>query len=146
MPAYLSQIEDHPSNNATLKAPKGTEERIGDLECELQREDDGGVVTYSRWQMDDVTRAMIAAGAHMRMGVWQHPIPPLQLAVEGPPCTGCEIERTWDGEKFVCNVGDCPESLIEAGRTNASPASAPEAEVRRDFTPGEEVPPHPDGD
>jgi predicted RNA-binding Zn-ribbon protein involved in translation (DUF1610 family) len=74
-----------PYTNATLRGPEGTD--VGDLPCELAVDPEHrSVVTVSAWELDERQRALVAAGAHLRMSVWQHPIPPLALAIEAPFC------------------------------------------------------------
>lgn len=116
-----------PHSNSVLKGPPGTD--VGDLDCELGPDDDGYMVTASAWDLTSEQRAKLAAGGHIRLSVWQHPIPPLAMALEGPFC-GCGVEMTFDGDAFNCEVPGC---TVEA------PGTARDG--RADFSPAEEIPP-----
>jgi hypothetical protein len=99
-----------PYTNATLKGPN---ESVGDLRCELAVDpryggEKGVIVTVSAWELDERQRELLAAGAHMRMSVWQHPIPPLALAIESPFCNcGSETIYVRAERAFACpNCGE----------------------------------------
>lgn len=103
-PMQLRPGRNHPNANSKLHAPPGREDEVGSLECELADGGGGSVVTLSRWVLSDEQRKMIESGAHVRLGVWQHPIPPLAVSLEGPPCEECDREMTWDAnlQTFTC--------------------------------------------
>jgi hypothetical protein len=135
-----------PPSNAVLKGPEGTD--VGDLDCELVRDtEEGFVVTISRWDLDQDLRAKLSAGAHIRLSVWQHPIPPLAVAVEHP--FHCGEEMIWRDGQFVC--GDCGEAICAGEHYSAElklgddddadgdDSRRAAKELRRDFRPGESI-------
>lgn len=117
-----------PHSNSVLKGPPDTD--VGNLDCELGPDDDGHMVTASAWNLTQDQRNRIAAGAHLRMSVWQHPIPPLALAVEAPFCGACDREMSWDS-RFFCETPDCPAPEVFARRDPVTP----EEQLRQDFSP-----------
>jgi hypothetical protein len=91
-----------------LKGPEGTD--VGDLHCDLEPFEEAGMrgfVTHSGWMTSPEQDAMLAAGAHIRLAVYQHPIPPLAVSVE-PPICGCHGEKMDfyydpnEGGSFTC--------------------------------------------
>lgn len=94
----------HPKANRILKAPEGMEDECGDLECEVLDTDNVGTVTMSRWLLTDEHRQMLVNGAHVRLEICQHPMPPVALSIEGPPCPECGREMRWDErmDAFYC--------------------------------------------
>jgi hypothetical protein len=134
-----------------LHGPPGTE--IGDLHCDLEPYVEGeqpAMISHSGWMPDEVQAEMLAAGAHVRLSVWQHPIPPLAVSVEGPVCECHGEEMSFlkpEGETlfFACRhkVGEVMEDPsspdIARLRREASGATAYD-QLRRDFTPGEPEP------
>lgn len=101
--------------NSVIKGPPGTE--IGDLHIELEPYMEGeqpAMITHSGWWPDEMHVRMLTAGAHIRLVVYQHPIPPLAVAVEPPVC-GCHGEpMTFDAsdDVYTCShvrtLGDPP--------------------------------------
>lgn len=146
---YLDPIET-PHTNATLKAPPGMEESVRPLRLELCLDpDDRTLVSVSAWDLDDKQRDLIAAGAHLRLGVWQHPIPPLSLQIEPPFCDTCKAPKVYvrSEREFAC-AGACPdrdprfgEPGVPAsgnGQPIADSEKSPLDQAHEDFTPGEE--------
>lgn len=142
-----------PFSNSILKGPEDTD--VVDLACELAIDPEGGfTVTVSAWDLDERQRAWVAAGAHMRMSVWQHPIPPLALAVEAPFCPVCAAPCVYvkSEQAFVCATGDCSnyrrnwldvtsgvELLLKPGDVAADDqGKTAEEQVREDFSPAPE--------
>lgn len=125
-----------PLSNSILKAPT---EGVGDLACELTTDPRfGSVVTDSAWGFDDEQRKRVAAGAHIRLGVWQHPIPPLSVEIEPPFCESCGSLKIYVAaeEGYFCG-GDCPE---RDPRFGAAPDVTALAQAHEDFTPVAEEP------
>lgn len=106
--------EDHPHQlvpmlggryKTVLKGPPGT--GIGDLHCDLEPYIEGdrpATVSHSGWAVSEEQIEMLKAGAHIRLGVHQHPIPPLHVAVE-PPVDETGVALRWirdtdDGSGF----------------------------------------------
>lgn len=109
-----------------LKGPPGTE--IGDLHCDLEPFVAYGApvtISHSGWQPSAEQVRMLASGAHVRLSVWQHPIPPLAVAVEPPICRCHSEPCAWLGGTFVCSQQTTAEAL-EAEALNRA---------KRDFTP-----------
>lgn len=114
-----------------LHGPPGT--GIGDLHCHLLPDPDGSVVTQSGWQPSPEQIEQLRQGGHIRLSVWQHPIPPLAVGVE-PPIDADGNVTMWDSEagQFVT-----PQ---EVARDDSSRAAHDQA--KRDFI--ETVPDHDD--
>lgn len=132
-----------PFSNSVLRGPEGTD--VGDLACELAMDPHSeSVVTVSAWQPNEQQAAWLAAGAHLRMSVWQHPIPPLALAVESPFCPECEAPTVFVKSErvFACATSGCSlygrptPSTFKAGASAADAGSmTPEQQVKADFAP-----------
>lgn len=130
-----------PFTNAVLRGPEGTDD-IRDLHCELAVDPVYRTpVTVSAWELDERQRELVAAGAHLRMSVWQHPIPPLSLAIEAPFCAGSGLAHdpvsmiyVKSERRFACPA--C-EYRLQPLAEGSEPATAEEAErqVRGDFEP-----------
>jgi predicted RNA-binding Zn-ribbon protein involved in translation (DUF1610 family) len=141
-----------PYTNAVLKGPS---EDIGDLPCELALDPEHkSVVTVSAWEPDERQRALIAAGAHLRMSVWQHPIPPLALAIESPFCNCGSVTIYVKNEgAFACpNCGErvktgsyesrdeVPRLELPDGVNERDTSRAALEEAHHDFVPEEDPP------
>lgn len=114
-----------PQSNLVMKGPKGTE--VGDLDVELAEDTTHkSIVTVSAWELLDVHRDMIAAGGHIRLSVWQHPIPPLAVAVEAPFCDADGAEMEFDQEHMTFKCPNCTAA------TNGSPPKEEPGEDDRD--------------
>jgi hypothetical protein len=108
---------------------------VDDLQDECDKVIEPGrrlVVTASSWDLDDRQRAMIEAGAHLRVSMWVYPIPPMSVAVEAPFC-GCHAEEMVfnDDGGFSCR------HLLEVGGDGDHDIDA-EGQLRRDFSPAED--------
>lgn len=134
--------EDYPSHQLIplkggrytdiIHGPPGTE--IGDLYTEREPYVEGdrpAVVTHSGWTLDDDQLQYLKDGGHIRLAVFQHPIPPLAVSVEPPVCD-CHTEpMNWSPEDgFHC----AHQAVADGEPTEAEKA---EADVRADFKPGE---------
>jgi hypothetical protein len=118
--------------------PEGTE-GVGDLHCELEPFEEGGmkgIKNHSGWKPDDIQAEMLKAGGHVRLTVYQNPIPPLAVSVEPPVCEchGEKMDFYFDGEEgsFTCrhvSGGDTHEPS-----SNGSSASALQ-QAKDDFSP-----------
>lgn len=119
-----------PYHNSVMRGPEGTD--VGDLDTYISEDESGFVVTQSAWMPDERTRAMLQAGAHVRLSVWQHPIPPLAVAVEAPFCEVCETETELRFGRFECPHGHRQGALkeVEAGERKTA-----EEQLREDFSP-----------
>jgi hypothetical protein len=116
-----------------LHGPPGTD--VGNLACDLEPVQEGTsrfVVTHSGWRATDEHLAQLAGGAHVRLSVWQHPIPPLAVTVEPPVC-GCHGESMeWstavDGGSgaYVC--------MVEADKEPQP--KTPYDQAKEEFKPG----------
>lgn len=131
-----------PQSNSVLRAPEGMD-NCGDLHVELVPDDDSrSVITCSTWTLDARQRALVAAGANMRMSVWQHPIPPLALSIEPPFCDSCGVLTVfvWSEGKFACP--SC-EKRVQHAEDDRDAARAAEKQVRADFSPAadDDLPP-----
>lgn len=130
----------YPPYNRVIHGPPGTD--IGSLWIEVNIDEERHVVTASSWNLDERQKAMIAAGAHIRLSMWTYPIPPVSMAVEGPfcECHGEEMQFDIEDGAFVCrymrNVGDA--------HADDSGLSA-EEQLRRDFSPAPDDDETPEG-
>lgn len=107
--------------------PEGSD--VGDLHCDLEPyNEDGikGIKNHSGWKPDEAQVAMLAAGAHVRLSVYQHPIPPLAVSIEPPVCEchGEKMDFYFDGEEgsFTCrhiSGGDTDEPSSNGNPTQA---------------------------
>lgn len=116
-----------------FKGPPGTE--IGDLHCDLEPYIEGdrpAVINHSGWQPNEQQVAMLAAGGHVRLAVYQQPIPPLAVSVEPPVCTCHDLEMWWapGARRFICQK-EAEHAYAEAVDDRA------EDQVRRDFRPAD---------
>lgn len=111
-----------------FKGPPGTD--IGDLHCMLQQ-DGNHVVNSSGWKPDEEQIAKLEAGAHVRVALWTHPIPPMAVMIEEPVCH-CH------GEPMVFDRDDCgyycPRTPPTAGEGDDANQKA-YAEARKSFKP-----------
>lgn len=125
-----------PNSNAVLKGPS---EGIGDLDCELTEDPEfHSVITDSAWGLDDEQRARIGAGAHIRLGVWQHPIPPLSVEIEPPYCESCGAPKVYvTAESAYFCAGACPERDPRFGPSPVMEIEEKSAldQAHADFTP-----------
>lgn len=113
-----------PFTNSVLRGPEGTD--VGDLPCELIKEEVAGetwVSTASGWELDERQRELVAAGAHMRMTVWQHPIPPLALSIEAPFCGSCTTQCVYVKSErvFACANQLCINRGADWMKTGSTP-------------------------
>lgn len=129
-----------PFTNAVLKGQPGTD--VGDLELELCQEG-GKVCSVSAWDLNERQRELVAAGAHIRLGVYQHPIPPLSMSIEAPFCPTCKAAMVYvkaEGS-FFC-AGACPDRDPRFGpalsSVNGSPADTPLEQAHQDFAPSDD--------
>lgn len=146
--AQIRQTET-PFTNSTLKGPKDTD--VGDLACELAIDPrTETIVTVSAWQPTAQQRAWLAAGAHLRMSVWQHPIPPLALAVESPFCSFCDSPTIFvkSEQAFACATRDCmaygrpwnPDGGMILSAEGVKPERDPADEGGNDDEPADDTP------
>jgi len=64
----------------------GPREDIGDLPCERVEYPDGDRVVFAVYELSDEDRAAIAAGAQLKLGIWNmEPIPAVSLRAAGEP-------------------------------------------------------------
>lgn len=118
--------------------PEGSED-VGDLHCELEPYVENsmrGIKNHSGWRPNEAQAEMLRAGGHVRLTVYQHPIPPLAVSVEPPVCEchGEKMDFYFDGEEgsFTCRHvtgGDAHEPS-----RNGSSATAFER-TRSEFRP-----------
>lgn len=120
-----------------LHGPPGTE--VGDLHCDLEPfEEEGmrGIVTHSGWKPSPEQVGMLEAGAHIRLSVWQHPIPPLAVNVEPPVCEchGEKMDYLYDGREGMFLCRHISTEGGEHGSQNGAPASGFE-QAKAEFSP-----------
>lgn len=83
-----------------MHGPKGTD--VGTLPVEFEPTLEFGeptTITHSGWMPNEEQQRQLSAGAHIRLSVWQHPIPPLAVGVEGPVCQCHDQEMVWDRDE-----------------------------------------------
>jgi hypothetical protein len=131
----------YPPYDRVIHGPPGTD--IGSLWIAVVADEENHVVTMSSWDLDDRQRAMIAAGAHIRLSQWTYPIPPVSVAVEAPFCECHDAEMTFDPDQGGFH---CPH-IESAGGSDAddSTASSAEEQLRRDFSPAPDDDEAPEG-
>lgn len=112
--------------------PPGTD--IGDLHCDLEPYSEGGgayVINHSGWRPTEEQVVQLDAGAHVRVSLWTHPIPPMAVSIEPPVCV-CH------GEAMVFDRDEagyyCSHNVDSKGRSNLHAPSAHEA-AKDAFTP-----------
>lgn len=76
---------------------RGPTSNIGDLW--VHRDGEGGV--FAVYELTDEDRALIAAGAHIELGIYQEPMPPVSMRV-----TNVNLDDPSQAE--VVKVGDQP--------------------------------------
>jgi hypothetical protein len=132
-----------PHSNSVLKGPT---EDVGDLDVELCEDPNfHTVVSDSAWGLDDGQRRRVAAGANIRLSVWQHPIPPLSVEIEPPFCDSCEAAKVFVGAtgEYAC-AGACPDRDERFGPAPVERVSGGEElptpldQAHADFTPTDE--------
>lgn len=114
--------------------PLGTD--VGDLYCDLEPYFEGekpAIINHSGWLASEEQARQLEAGAHIRLSVWSHPIPPLAVSVEPPVCDHCDRPMVWDSDD--CGYY-CPD--VQASGRAADPKAAAEKEVRDSFSPADE--------
>jgi hypothetical protein len=114
--------------------PPGTD--IGDLACDLEPYMEGGepaIINHSGWSLTEAQVKALEAGAHIRLSVWQQPIPPLAVSIEPPVCHchGEPMHYEEDESGFYCR------HQPTAG--HAVPTD-PLAAAKLEFKPGEPEP------
>jgi hypothetical protein len=111
--------------------PPGTD--VGDLHCDLEPYMEGdrpAIINHSGWMPSDDQLAQLAAGGHVRLSVFMHPIPPLAVWVE-PPVDDQGRPLVWvpQLQAFLAPEHAGEHMASEEARKRA------EADVRRDFRP-----------
>lgn len=101
--------------------PPGTD--VGDLHCELAEDDSGNVVNSSGWRPTDDQVEMLVAGAHVRVALWTHPIPPMAISVEPPVCLCHGLPMLFDAPEgaFTCLFAAADDGTTN-GRVNLEQA------------------------
>jgi hypothetical protein len=91
-----------PYHNRVMHGPPGTD--VQDVSTYVGPDHDGAhaVTALSYTLTDDRQRAMVAAGAHVVLKIWQVPMPPVALILEGPFCDLHHVEKVWAEGEFVC--------------------------------------------
>lgn len=100
--------------------PPGTE--VGDLHCDLEpfvMGDTPVTINHSGWHPTEEQVRQLESGAHVRLTVWQHPIPPLSVSIEPPVCECHHQAMAWNEDEsgYQCQmiaVSAAPSSLEEA--------------------------------
>lgn len=132
-PRY-NALQLHPLKGGRYKTvfhgPEGTD--IGDLHCDLEPYFQGerpAVVNHSGWMPNEEQVKMLEAGAHVRLAVWQQPIPPLAVSVEPPVCDCHDMPMDWHGDDggFYCSqmptLGEDDSDGFDAAKREFNPAS-----------------------
>lgn len=107
----------YPPYNHVMHGPPGT--NVGSLWTNIAPDSEGFMLTSMPFNLDDRQRAMIEAGGHIQVNLWQVPMPPINVCVEGPFCDCHGEEMLFDQESggFHCaahkEVGD-DSSPLEA--------------------------------
>lgn len=113
--------KDTPDCNFTYTGPTP---EIGDLRVQRAKED-GQRVVFSFWDTSEQERALVAAGADLKLGIWNNePIPPVSLDIVTPYCPrGCEIacDLVTD-DRSGTQVFACPRCHETANGTGTLPS------------------------
>lgn len=118
---------------SVFHGPPGTD--VGDLHCDLEpfmMEDGPVTINHSGWMPTMEHVAQLESGAHIRLTVWQHPIPPLAVSVEPPVCSCHDEPMQWDPEDrgYYCRFMQIVEQeLVEKSELQ---------KAKEQFTPGPE--------
>jgi hypothetical protein len=118
----------YPPYNHVMHGPPGTD--VGSIWTNIAQDSQGFGVTSVAYNLDDRQRAMIEAGAHVQVNMWQVPMPPISVAVEGPYCECHDAEMVFDEHDggFRC-----------AAQQEVGNDSSPLEAARRDFKPEEDA-------
>lgn len=98
-----------PETNVIYTLPGGNEDNF----LHACRVDAGHI--YSDWELKPNERALIRAGARLRLTILTEPIPPVALELCPPACRTCKAGMELAGEvksgfRFVCLI--CGESAV----------------------------------
>jgi hypothetical protein len=120
----------YPPYNQVIHGPPDTD--IGSIWWSLSEDPDGYAITSVAFDLDERHQAMIAAGAHVQLNMWQVPMPPVSVAVEGPYCKCHDLEMAFDQESgsFYCRTHDMTREdvdALEAARREFEPTDDPGA-------------------
>lgn len=117
-----------PGYDHVMHGPPGTD--VASVFVRIAEDDAGFRVTSVPYGMDERQRAMVEAGGYLVMNLWQHPMPPVSLIVEGPSCQchGDEMAFNDDERGFYCAHQATIGEESDDGTAN-------EDRVRRDFSP-----------
>jgi hypothetical protein len=84
-----------------IHGPPGTD--VGDLHIELEpvvfEDQHPTTVTHSGWHVSEEHLEQIEQGAHVRLSLWQHPMPPVAVSVEPPVCACHGDTMEWDPDE-----------------------------------------------
>lgn len=102
--------------------PPGTD--VGDLHTDLEPvgAEDGSIymINHSGWRPDEEQIAQLEAGAHVRVSLWTHPIPPMAVSIEPPVCSchGEAMRFDRDDLGFYCSslIDPAPVDAFKAAR------------------------------
>lgn len=115
-----------------IHGPPGTD--VGDLHIELEPQvfenEQPVTVTHSGWHVKEEHVRMLEAGAHVRLSLWQHPIPPMSMSIEAPVCECHGEEMVWndhDGGFYCAHLTTLDESAT------GEPARSALDQAHRDF-------------
>lgn len=115
----------YPGYDHVMHGPKGRTD-VGSIWTNIAPDGKGFMVTSIPFDLTDRQKAMIEAGGHIQINMWQVPMPPINCCVEGPYCECHGTEMTFDEEDggFRCThvrrVGD-DASPLEAAHQEFKP-------------------------
>lgn len=121
----------YPPYNHVMHGPPGTD--VTSIWSSISGDENGYGVTSVPLNFDDRQRAMVEAGAHIQVNMWQVPMPPISVAVEGPFCECHDLEMIFDDESggFHCQaqreVGDDALDTAHQEFTPAGDDGVPDA-------------------
>jgi hypothetical protein len=130
-PDQLTATGAYPPYNHVIHGPPGTE--ISSLWIGRGADEGGKVVTISAWELDDRQKAMIEAGAHIQLAMWEFPICPVAMSVEGPfcECHGEEMLFSQEEGGFYC----AHQEVVSGADDGEASRRSAEEQVRGDFSP-----------
>lgn len=107
-----------------IQGPPGTD--IGTLPCDIG-EQQGAVVIASGWLPNELQKAQLESGAHIRVSLWTYPMVPIAVALDPPicQCHGEDMEWVEEESGYYCAHGfhanGSPRTALEQAHSDFKP-------------------------
>lgn len=127
----------YPPYNHVMHGPRGRDD-VGSIWSSIGPDEKGYAVTSIPFDLTDRQKAMVEAGGHVQVNIWQAPMPPINVCIEGPFCECHDAEMVFDEHDggFRCaaqrEAGDDSTDPLEAARRDFSPADSSSRDDRTD--------------